>query len=545
MRIRTGFYRRPGGVHRRGRRLALALAFCVVQTGVMSTAPAVSFAAEPSFHASLDPNAVKESMQYLIDTYGVSKKEALRRLELQNDAQKLEKLLTAKRPGSYGGMRMDQANGGRLVLSMTSPADAQPFIRSMPDKAHVETRVVPHSLRQLEQVRKGVSQQVGEDADAVYLTSIDEEKNSVVLWERDWVAQSKANGTWAEESGTRAPMVAAPATYKKAVAVERANANAAVNAVPALARTAGVAAPVAVERRVLPRPKQNYTPYVDWAYCHPLYCKSTYGGMRGGLRLNIQRDNGSWGGCTSGFNVRSYGGNYAGWGWVLTAGHCVVGKTNATKVHHNGYNILNPHGVAGGYYMERNAYPYDFALLSYVDGTQSTSWLENQTYRNKVMKYCRNGGMDSDSDTPCGAQASLDTEYISGFHSLSEIKGGWVVCASGAGSNPANYPESYDSGAGSGYLVGTRCGKVLSTDVGINTDLCARAGDSGGPLFSQLDHTAYGILEGNQQNRSGACYAGEKNNYSPISKIYEQLQVWKDGGYTGGAVFSVIQAAKG
>lgn len=65
------------------------------------------------------------------------------------------------------------------------------------------------------------------------------------------------------------------------------------------------------------------------------------------------------------------------------------------------------------------------------------------------------------------------------------------MCATGWPSSAVNYPDSEDSGAG--YLVGTRCGRVLSTDVGINTDLCARPGDSGGPLYSQTDHTALGI----------------------------------------------------
>lgn len=39
------------------------------------------------------------------------------------------------------------------------------------------------------------------------------------------------------------------------------------------------------------------------------------------------------------------------------------------------------------------------------------------------------------------------------------------------------------------HPVATRCGRVLTTDVGINTDICVRAGDSGGPLFSQIDLT--------------------------------------------------------
>ncbi|WP_091400826.1 hypothetical protein [Micromonospora saelicesensis] len=514
----------------------MAMAVCLAP-GAAVFVPTVSFAAVPSFHTSLDPSKVKESMQYLVKTFGVSEAEALRRLELQNDAQALHAMLSEQSAASYGGMSLDHDNGGVLVLSTTRPADVEAYVASMPDRAHVRTRTVKRSLQALEQTRETLAKQVGEGADSVYVTSVDTENNSVVMWERGWVAESKSNGTWAEKSGRNRPTTAVPGDQRLAVSAEKSKADAAVKMVP-----------TAVERRVLPEPKQSYTPYIDWGTCHPLYCKSVYGGMRGGLRLNIRRDNGTTGGCTAGFNVRSGGGDVNGWGWVLTAGHCVVGKTNTVKVHHNGYNILNPHGVAGGYYMEVNSYPYDFAFLNYISGTESGAWLENwggTGYRNSVLKYCRNGGQDSNADTPCGNQATEARVTINGYHALSAIGSGWIVCASGSGSDTANYPESYDSGAGDGYLVGTRCGRVLSKDVGINTDVCARAGDSGGPLFSQLDNKAYGILEGDQQSRSGPCASGEKNNYTAISKIYELMETWRTSGYTGGAIFRLITGTNG
>ena len=159
-----------------------------------------------------------------------------------------------------------------------------------------------------------------------------------------------------------------------------------------------------------------------------------------------------------------------------------------------------------------------------------------------MLKYCRNGGLDSNGDTPCGQQATSVDEEITGTHALAEIKAGWIVCATGSGSSAYNYPDSVDSGAGQDYLVGTRCGRVLSTDVGINTDLCARAGDSGGPLFSQVDHTALGILEGGQQSRSGPCQLGELNNYVPIETIIDELNARIAG---QGSVFSVITTPNG
>ncbi len=222
--------------------------------------------------------------------------------------------------------------------------------------------------------------------------------------------------------------------------------------------------------------------------------------------------------------------------WVLTAGHCMATKTNNTPTQHNGTPVLQQHGI------EKNSYPYDYAALPYVDDAAADRWLEGQTGRNRVLKYCRNGGMDSNFDTPCGEQATSVDEYITGTRALAEIKAGWVVCATGTGSNVVNYPDSHDSGAGTGYLVGTRCGRVLSTDVGINTDICARPGDSGGPLFSQVDHTALGILEGSQQSRQGACQAGELNNYVPVETVITDLNARIAG---QGSVFSVITTPNG
>lgn len=484
--------------------------------------------AVPSFHSSVDPTTVVDSLAYLTTTYNISDAEALRRLELQNDAQKLDALLTKDHPDAYGGMWIDQDNGGVLVLSMTDPAVADPYVRSMPDRAHVSTRTVAHSLAELNAVKARVGKAVGEGSDATYLPAVDKQANSVVLWNRDWVAQKKLAGTWEADSLGKQP--AEPAS-----AADRQNK---VKAEAAVAARAMSAEHGLVTESILKQPTPYYTPYVDWGFCHPLYCSPTYGGMRGGLRLDVHRDDNSWGGCTAGFNVRSGGTVWNGWAWVLTAGHCVTNKTNETPIQHNGWPILNMHGV------DRNAYPYDYAILNYT-GSYADSWLTPFSH-NKVLKYCRNGGQDSDSNTPCGTQATAVDEYITGVHSLGEINAGWIACASGTGTNTANYPDSYDSGAGSGYLVGTRCGVVLSTDVGINTDICARDGDSGGPLFSELDHTAYGILEGSQQSRTGACYSGEKNNYSPISSIMTDVNYgYYDLSDNYGTTFHVITASNG
>ncbi|MET9628622.1 trypsin-like serine protease [Lentzea sp. NPDC006480] len=466
----------------------------LVAAATITAAPAT---AGPTLHTSIDPGTVRESIDYLKHTYKVSEREALRRLELQNDAAKLEATLKREAAGEYGGMWIDQEAGGKLVVAMTKPVAAQRHIASLPDRAHVSVRTVKNSLATLQAAHDRIARQVGAGAESVYLPAVSQTENRVVVWERSWLKKPAVTG------------LAETRTFD--------------------------ADPSLVSARTLKQP----TPYagdpVDWGFCHPLYC-TNHGPMRGGLRLDMTRDNGTVGGCTSGFNLRTTGGAFPNVPWVLTAGHCMATKTNNVPTQHNRQNVVNQHGI------EKNAYPYDYAAVQYIDATTANKWLESQPNRNTVLKYCRNGGLDSNGDTPCGPQATSENQEITSVTPLAQILTGAIVCATGSGSSAVNYPDSYDSGAGEGYLVGTRCGRVLSTDVGINTDLCARAGDSGGPLFSQVTKSGLGILEGSQQSRSGACQNGELNNYSPLSTILEDLSARQA---SGGSTFNLITTPQG
>lgn len=529
---------------RRGLRAAsILLAATAAATWLTPQAPAVAAVAIP--HNALAPDSVRESMEYLKKSYGISDAEALRRLELQADAQSLAEKLDSDASDAYGGMWIDQDNGGRLVVLSTNRPAVDPYVRGMADNPHVDVQLVRHSLKELRTVMSRLNAKAGVDASSVatsiFIPAVSMMENRVLLQRRDWIADAKAQGTLAQVTGAPAKLPATAAARSKAVTTELAAARAA----------AAAEAPGLVEERQLKQPQQYFTPYVDWGYCHPLYCSTKYGPMRGGLRLNIKRDNGTWGGCTSGFNVRSTGGTtYNNWAWVLTAGHCTVGKTNNTYIHHNGYNILKQHAPNAA--LEVNSFPVDFVMLPYIDGSYSQTWLDNFTGKNRVMKYCRNGGQDSDSDTPCGTQATTANQYITGYHSLDQINPGWVACASGTATSTTNYADSYFSGHNdsdnAGYLVGTRCGKVITPKDGstIWTDICARLGDSGGPLFSQVDQTAYGILEGSYQSRTGACYSGEINNYIPISSgTGTYWGVYEYSNNVAGATYRVITSSAG
>ena len=468
-------------------------AFLVVAAAVAVALPALvasTVNAAVGSGSGLDPATVSASLGYLEQAYGVNQAEALRRLDLQLDATKLDSTLRAKASASYGGMMIDQQHGGVLTVDATDAAAVKPFLDQIADRSHVQTRTVSHSLAELTQVRDQLATQVGAGPDSAYLPAVEQQDNNVVLWKRT-------------------PTAAAPKA--------------------ALAQPGGM---VVVKDLPIPNPLAGS---VDWGYCHPLFC-TDYGPMRGGLRLDYTRDNGTMGGCTVAFNVRSTGGGFPNnAAWVLTAGHCSAGKTNNIATQHNGQPIVNQHGP------EKASYPYDYSFVQYVDQPTADKWLNNQTPHNEVLLYCRPGGFDS-TQSCNGQTASSSNQSITGTHALADIKAGWVVCADGSASNKRNYPQAVDSGAGFDYLPGTRCGVVTSTDVGINTTICARPGDSGGPLFSQVDGTALGILEGNTQARTGPCAAGESNNYSPIGTIMDDVNAFSGG---KGAHFAVITTPNG
>ncbi|MEV0186610.1 hypothetical protein AB0I54_46615 [Streptomyces sp. NPDC050625] len=249
-------------------------------------------------------------------------------------------------------MWLDQDHGGVLRVLTTSDFAVAPYIRALADRSHVRTRTVAHSRAELDGIVSRLERTVGGGPDSLFIPAVSMMENKVVLWRRDWVADAKRSGTWNKLSNVTGRPAATAAARTAAVAHELAHGRAALAAQPR-----GL-----VEERRLDQPQQAFTPYVDWGYCHPLYCSTKYGPMRGGLRLNIKRDNGTWGGCTSGFNIRSKGGTtYNNWAWVLTAGHCVVGKTNNTYINHNGYSILQQHAPNAA--LEVNSYPYDFVML--------------------------------------------------------------------------------------------------------------------------------------------------------------------------------------
>jgi streptogrisin C len=122
---------------------------------------------------------------------------------------------------------------------------------------------------------------------------------------------------------------------------------------------------------------------------------------------------------------------------------------------------------------------------------------------------------------------------ITGKRTYGELQSGWIVRATGTGSGDV-YTDDV------GYVAGTHCGSIVTTQMdtyqsaepwgwGIKVDICSRDGDSGGPLFNQVDHMAYGILSGGPprddgRNPFGPCDLSQPWEYSVYTSIDEDLK---------------------
>src|SRR5687767_9193569 len=111
----------------RARGLGALCASLVAAATVLSATGGAT--AAPTAQTALDPATVAESVRYLVDSYGVSEREALRRLALQNDAVRLDEVLRKENAAEYGGMWLDQTSGV-LVVAMTKPAAAQRHLKN-------------------------------------------------------------------------------------------------------------------------------------------------------------------------------------------------------------------------------------------------------------------------------------------------------------------------------------------------------------------------------------------------------------------------------
>jgi hypothetical protein len=415
---------------------------------------AAGFVVAPTSTALAETLTVSDapaSVAYLVKTYRVNEREALRRLELQRASTGLAQRLAARFPDQFGGSWLDQAGGGHLVVAMTRPELLRPALRGVADAAHIRAVRVTHSLRALQAAADRVSARAGVRA------AVDQAGNRVVV-----------------------PTARRDARLDSALLAE--NVGVAVRA-----------APTGVQKA-----------------CDPRFCTSPP--LRGGIRLDVTRDDGTFGGCTTGFNVASASGQV----FVLTAGHCVESSRHQ-NVDLTFHQHLGPNApvTIENEQLSINAFPNDYAIMPFQAGafdrwfpTAPLFW----TPRNLVTNWC-----------PGGCAGSYDLAVV-GLIPREDVQAGWVVCATGSGYTPAAGETYVDSGAGLGYVPGTRCGEVNgTTSGGIDVRICARNGDSGGPLFSEVERKGLGILSFGDDGSGPCTNPNEQNTYVALSTIFAHV----------------------
>lgn len=430
------------------------------------TAPGGPAAASGTF-------AAPYSVAYLRQKYGVSEAEAQRRLALQQSAPALAAKLSASLPDEYAGLWLDQEAGGVLRVGLTKPEKLTGALAGMADAAHVRAVPAARSLKLLNTVAAKLSTELRGRTDVEVV--VDAPSNQVLV-----IAASGADETGLGAAVTRAG---------GAARLHRST------------RPAGV-------------PKS----------CDPLNCLQAP--LRGGIRLDIPRDNGTVGGCTTGYMLRSA---RTGQLFVLTAGHCVASATH-TRVDDTWHRYLvekkpvvveHPDAAMRPLLAENvsGVNANDYAVLPFPDAATTAFWTKQQ-----ISPRGRTGQFLGLINAWCpGGCAGSITVPVTGVKPVSDVVIGSVVCATGAGYTPAAGEKIVDSGAGAGYQPGTRCGTVMNKGVLVSVEICARPGDSGGPLFTEYDGKAIGILKYGDPGQGACTNPDEWNHYVPVASVLTRV----------------------
>jgi streptogrisin C len=440
----------------------------------------------------LPTNSVANSIAYLRAQYGVSQTEAQRRLRLQQLAPSIDAQLTKSFSNVYAGMWFDQVAGGILQIDSTSPAAIVSVVKASPDAAHIRVQAVPYSLTQLNATRATLDAQINANG---YIADVitDPAHDDVVVYQR----------VGATAAGANARTSAALSSAEKAVTATNARVNALVAAVHGQA---------VVRQQVVGAAKSGLTTAVAATAGCPVACPPP---LRAGARLDVKRTvaandsddlNQLWGECTNGFNVTSASGGH----YLLTAAHCMVGsdKTGINSTYDNARRLISTEVVdfENGSATGASTYPVDYS----IQPISNVAYWQGTSAKNQLADYCWLG---MSTLSKCATQNIA----VAGYVAYANVIVGTVLCATGTGDNDAN--NGYKS---SGAAPGTRCGEVTSLNGGVVTNICSRKGDSGGPLFSEVTHLAYGILNSGTVG-SGPCPTSkpgsEWSQYSPVDKI--------------------------
>lgn len=491
--------------HCRTRPLRVAAIMTAVTTLLVGVAvvPA-SYAAQPpaSNQGAAELAQLRESVDYLTSQYAITEAEALRRLRLQRRAPELIETVRQQVGAELNAVWLDQKGGGQLVFASTREEEVRRALGSGLASSEIRVQKSRATVAEFERVAGRLRTEFGAGSDV--RVSVSYERDAIVI-ERDGLRAGDVDARARAAAGARADLL----TFE--------------NRMPPPANLAG-------EARA----------------CTIVVCDTPP--MRGGLRLDIKRDDGSFGACTAGFNAK----DSTGMIYVLTAGHCVLGSALATSTYayHNGLPAVRETGSGAGMstYAENTTGSvteswYDYSFLPYqVTGNTNWVgyWISNRSNRNLVRSQCA---------APHARPGCVSRDFsITGIYTWEQIGHGWVVCATGSGTEDV-YPN-YD-----GNAPGTHCGEIkdkymynywfsdsTSGGWGLKVNICSRKGDSGGPLFSQVDNRAYGILSGGPSRSGNACDLNHPEEYGVYLPVSKMLQRMKD---RNGRTYSLITSATG
>lgn len=204
--------------------------------------------------------------------------------------------------------------------------------------------------------------------------------------------------------------------------------------------------------------------------------------------------------CSAAFNVKDDDGDL----FTTTAGHCVTDLATRKPRF-----ILSPEHskVIGDIASERSVYANTRAPrldYAFVRITQTGEWFPPGHSKNSILFKCSG----EDQPKTCETSEQDLTYSITGIKDYGDMAIGDVVCMAGA--SPMKLAVK----------PGVRCGEITEKPAGgIRTDICAKKGDSGSPLFDQTTHRAYGIESSVESGETGPCLpaAQQQTNYTPLS----------------------------
>jgi streptogrisin C len=180
--------------------------------------------------------------------------------------------------------------------------------------------------------------------------------------------------------------------------------------------------------------------------------------------------------CTSAFNIRDNLGRL----YTSTAGHCFTEKPGAEtivsqKPAGGGVTLVADKRWEGSVVRNTTNPRRDFAFVRVMN---TATWFPAGKPWNIDFFHCS----AEPQVRTCRESLNKHRYRITGVKRYADMEPGEIVCMSGAS-------QMYAA-----VKPGTRCGEITAKpNGGIRTNICAKPGDSGSPLFDQDTGVAYGI----------------------------------------------------